>query len=49
MVEFEGEYDKGERIKGIEWYEDGLIKYIGDYLNAKYYNGIAHNATGEEI
>ena len=49
MVEFEGEYDKGERIKGIEWYEDGLIKYVGDYLDGKYYNGYAFNETGEEI
>ena len=49
MIEFEGEYDNGERIKGIEYYEDGLIKYEGEYLNGKYYKGKAYNITGEEI
>ena len=49
MKEFEGEYDNGERIKGIEYYEDGLIKFEGEYLNGKYYNGKAYNITGEEV
>ena len=46
MTEFEGEYDKWEKVKGIEYYEDSIIKYEGEYLNGKYYNGKAYNING---
>ena len=33
---FEGEYSKGKRNgKGKEYYDNGNIKYIGEYLNIK--------------
>ena len=49
MKEFKGEYDNGERIKETEYYDDGLIKFEGEYLNGKYYNGKFYNITGEEL
>ena len=46
MKEFKGEYDKGERIKGTEYYENGLVKLEGEYLNGKLWNIKGYNIDG---
>ena len=39
---FEGEYIKGKREgQGIEYYENGVVKFKGKYFNGKR-NGIGH-------
>ena len=44
---FEGKYIKGERNgKGKEYYENGKLKFEGDYLNGKRWNGNWYDLNG---
>ena len=46
---FEGEYLKGERNgKGKEYYDDGKLKFEGEYLNGKRWNGKGYNKQGHK-
>ena len=41
---FQGEYLNGKKYgKGIEFYDNGNIKYEGYYLNGKRWNGMMHD------
>ena len=44
---FEGEYIKGERNgKGKEFYNNHNLRYKGEYLNGKKWNGEGYNIKG---
>ena len=41
---FEGEYIQGKRNgKGKEYYDNGKLKFEGEYLNGKNWNGKGYN------
>ena len=47
---FKGEYEKGRKNgKGIEYYENGNIKFEGEYLNGKRLNGKGYNRIGVNV
>ena len=44
---FEGEYLNGDRNgKGKEYYDNGKLKFEGEYLNGKIWNGKGYNIKG---
>ena len=46
---FEGEYLKGEKNgKGKEYYYGGKLKFEGEYLNGKRWNGKGYNKKGDK-
>jgi len=46
---FEGEYYKGEKNgKGKEYYDDGKLKFEGEFLNGKRWNGKGYNKEGSK-
>ena len=47
---FEGKYLKGKRNgKGIEYFENGRIKFQGEYFNGEKLNGIGYDENGKEV
>ena len=47
---FEGEYLKGKRNgKGKEYYDNGKLKFEGEYLNDKIWNGKGYDINGDII
>ena len=43
-MSFEGDYQNGEKNgKCIEYYDNGKIKFKGEYLNGKRWNGFIYN------
>ena len=47
---FEGNYLKGKKNgKGIEYYENGIKKTEGEYLNGKIIQGIVYDEKGNEL
>ena len=47
---FEGKYLKGKRNgKGIEYFENGRIKFEGEYFNGEKLNGIGYDENGKEV
>ena len=47
---FEGNYLKGKKYgKGIEYYENGIKKTEGEYLNGKIIQGIVYDEKGNEL
>jgi len=44
---YEGEYLKGKRKKGKEYYHDGKVRFEGEYLNNKQWIGTRYDENGE--
>ena len=50
IIKFDGNYLNGERSgKGIEYFKNGKIKFVGDFLKGGYNNGKGYNINREEI
>ena len=43
---FDGEYEKGKKIEGIEYYIKGNKKYEGEYYQGKRWNGTLYDIKG---
>ena len=44
---FKGEYEKGRKNgKGKEYYDTGILKFEGEYINGKRWNGKGYNKNG---
>ena len=50
IIKFNGNYLNGEKSgKGIEYYKNCKIKFVGDFLKGGYNNGKGYNKDSEEI
>ena len=46
---FDGEFQKGKKLKGKKYYHNGNLEFEGEFLNGKKLRGIEYNYSGELI